>query len=755
MKIAVYDNIIERIGKRKSVSAIFFVITVLVVLLCWMIYVTYKDYRKTIVTQQQKQLLTISNSISRSIALFIQEKAENSKIIAGDPKFADIGDQIRRGSISEPVKTTLKVFMETQKNSIDSVHLLDSKGNEVFAYPSGDKISQTGIDGTREPGVDRVLVTGNQYISDACKDETDIFFINIYTPIIHGNEFQGILVSVVKLDTIYNQIVSQVRAGEKGYAMVKDMNGSILMHPIEEQRGIDVIKTRKERYPNLDLSDLEELVRRQMTGVEGTAVYDSYWWQDEVLVKAKKISGFAPVYISDYFWVVAVTMSYDEVVEPIRETLYRTIMIALVIVVLFSIIVFLAVRIQKNKEALEIETKYLRELNNASEELRRRDIQLQHSEKLKTIGLLTGGIAHEFNNLLTPILGYSELLMSKLSEKDELYEDVAEIYDSSVKAKELIEQILILSRNDNGVSKFQAICINDLLKETLKLAKSVLPTNINVVENINCDCSYIFANKAQIHQVIFNLCTNAYHAMKHSGGTLEITVDTVEADKEKALKDSGIYEGEYVRITVKDTGCGMSEETISKIFDPFFTTKPAGEGTGLGLFIVQGIIDKHKGAITVESKLGEGSCFNVYLPKMKEKPSIEVNEKDKLIYGEGTILLVDDKQKVVNMLKKELEYFGFNVVADTSSIGALKIFEESPKKFDLVITDMTMPYLTGVELAERLKQIRQDIKIILITGFLDETVLGYKDKQIIDDYMVKPIFSAKLGKMIGDVLSSG
>jgi signal transduction histidine kinase len=265
---------------------------------------------------------------------------------------------------------------------------------------------------------------------------------------------------------------------------------------------------------------------------------------------------------------------------------------------------------------LEIETKYLKELNKTWEALIKSEARLRHSQKLQTIGTLTSGIAHEFNNLLSPILGYSEILLQSTDHTDSMHEDLREINKSALRAKEIIQQILVFTRNDNTNFVAKTVRVDNVVRECTKLIKSILPNNIEVIENI-ISSETILGSSTQLQQVLLNLYTNSYHAMKEAGGILELNV--VEADVYDALsQELNVPEGRYIKIQVKDNGTGMDEETLSQIFDPFFTTKEAGEGTGLGLSVVYGIIKSHNGSIVVKSELNSGTSVEIYLPIVDE-----------------------------------------------------------------------------------------------------------------------------------------
>jgi signal transduction histidine kinase/ActR/RegA family two-component response regulator len=674
----------------------------------------------------------------------------NLKILALNSEFG-LG---MKSSNNLSVQAALKAFISAQDSDIERVYQINKEGQIIYKYPGMDAEAILANDSILESDIERVLRYRTSYISRVQKDKNGQFMINLFEPVFSSGEFEGIIAASVSVEKMYEKLVMPVKVGQKGYAMVKDDSGIILMHPAKEQIGIDVIKTRKELHPDFDFIELENLINNQYSNEEGTGQYYSYWWTDEVLEKTKKLNSFSRAHIGDYFWVVAMVMSYDEVEGPLRDNLIKIIEISLIIILILAAAIFIILKIQENKEALVVETKYLKELNSAMEELRKKDLQLQHSKKLQVVGTLTGGIAHEFNNLLTPILGYAEILKKKLDKNSDTYGYASEIYDVSNKAKDIIEQILVFSRSDNGISKIKPIQVKQILEETLNLVKSTITPNIKLVYEEKPDSSCIMANRVQIHQVIFNLCTNAFHAMKYSGGTLTVSLDTVSGEAVQGFAKQVHYAENYVCITVSDTGYGIDKETIGKIFDPFFTTKPTGEGTGLGLFVVQGIVQNHKGFITVESESGKGSIFKVYFTKIQNKPEEPEQEEFVSLQRAYSILLVDDEQKVLKAMKKGLEQFGFKVVAESNSIDALKIFSHNPSRFDAVVTDQTMPYIKGTELAERLKVIHPLIKIIIVTGFVDEKVIEGMDKMMIDEYVSKPITGVQLAKTIKRVIEN-
>lgn len=737
------DKLKKVIFKRKFIKTAVYI--VLIIILSILIYLTYNEYKKTIVEEQQQQMLGVSKSISRSINVLIDNVKDSMKVISLDEEFIRNIDYIEKGKMTDIYHNKLKSYYESENNVIDAVYFLDRDGNVLSQYP--EKII---LQDNTKNDIEAAILSKKSYIGKAYLDKAkNTFILNMYEPVFDRGDFKGIVTVAVDLETIYNILISPVKIGEKGYAMVKDEYGTIIMHPAKEQIGMNVIETRKQVYPNLDYHELEVLIKNQLTGQEGTAVYHSYWWTDNVLKKVLKLNAYSPLQLGNHFWIIAITMSYDEIQGPINKFLGEIIGIVIIIVIMLYVLISELKRTKRNKKELEQETKYLKMLNEASEQLRKEEVELYHSHKLKIIGTLAGGIAHDINNLLTPILGYSELLLMRIPENSEYHEDVEEILKASQKGKELIEQILVFSRNDSEVTKVESVDINKVMKETLKLLKAVLPRNVIVKENIKKDCGFINANYTQIHQVIFNLCTNAYQAIKNKEGIIDISLNTVQWEEINKTGKVLMEEKKYIELMVKDTGCGMDEETKTRIFDPFFTTKAAGEGTGLGLFVVQSIIEKYGGTIIVESELDLGSCFKVYLPLADKKASSENDDSPQSVsHNDKRILIVDDNENNVKMLKKGLEYLGYEVVTETNSIRALKIFQEGYEKFDLVITDYMMPELTGSELAAEVKKIKKDTVVILMTGFMDENEKDINNCRFIDAYISKPIELAKLTEMI-------
>ena len=381
-------------------------------------------------------------------------------------------------------------------------------------------------------------------------------------------------------------------------------------------------------------------------------------------------------------------------------------------------------------------------------ELEKRLIQAQ---KMEAIGTLAAGIAHDFNNVLYSIIGYAELTMDDLSEDSLARNNLKELLIASNRAKDMVQQILTFSRQAETQKK--PVKVQSIAEEAIRLLKTSIPATIEICQNIDADCEPVLADPTQIHQVVMNLATNAYYAMRKQGGVLNINVTTEEIGINTSASDPDFNRGTYIKLTVSDTGHGMNQAVLEKIFDPYFTTKLPGQGTGMGLSTVHGIVKSHGGAIKVYSKPDKGTVFDVYFPVIETKIDESKPVSPGIIQkGYERILLVDDQEQIVSMVKQMSERMGYEVTARTSSVDALEAFKAGSDRFDLVITDMTMPNMTGVELATQLIEIRRDIPIILCTGFSDLTDTNKAKAQGIREFLMKPIFKDQIARTVRNVL---
>ncbi|MGB3225562.1 MAG: PAS domain S-box protein [Desulforhopalus sp.] len=362
---------------------------------------------------------------------------------------------------------------------------------------------------------------------------------------------------------------------------------------------------------------------------------------------------------------------------------------------------------------------------------------LQHVQRLEALGILAGGIAHDFNNILSAILGYTELAKNKLNPGDEIQKYLTPVLDAGKRAKSLVQQILTFSKQAH--SRKAPIDISNVVKEALDLIRATIPSSIIIEQDIKTNMGFVIADETMIHQVIMNLCTNASHAMEAHGGTLNVLLTHSEIGQKDVQIFPDLEPGKYAKLVVGDTGHGMDETTKSRVFDPYFTTKKSGEGTGLGLSTVHGIVKEHGGTIKLFSEVNIGTTFQLFFPLEESGPDSSLETIMDMPRGNENILLVDDETFLLNLGKELLEGLGYRVQTRASSIDALEAFRANPDKYDLIFSDLTMPHMTGDVLAREVKSLRPEIPFIICTGYSTK-INEEKFKDIgINAVLMKPV----------------
>lgn len=378
--------------------------------------------------------------------------------------------------------------------------------------------------------------------------------------------------------------------------------------------------------------------------------------------------------------------------------------------------------------------------------------QLNQAQRLETIGTLAGGIAHDFNNILMPMMGYAEMAAIKLPATHPLQTNIQQIIKGAQRARELVRQILTFSRQHE--LQRRPLYLHVVVEEALKLMRPSLPTTIEIRADLDLACEKVLADATQLHQVIVNLCTNASHAMEATGGLLTITLAQVVIDQPLAQLHPNLQQKGYARLTVSDTGTGMDNATLERIFEPFFTTKPVDRGTGLGLSVAHGIIRSHDGALVAQSEVGKGSTFQIYLPIFSDDTEPGTEHGALATPGKEMLLLVDDEPTITEIMKVMLEWLGYQVETYNNSLAALAAFQQHPQKYDLVLSDLTMPGMTGVDLAGQLQQVRAGIPVIIVTGYGNHLDEKTQQRNGIRHVAGKPIVINELALLIRQVLDT-
>ncbi|MFH1114986.1 MAG: response regulator [Pseudomonadota bacterium] len=376
--------------------------------------------------------------------------------------------------------------------------------------------------------------------------------------------------------------------------------------------------------------------------------------------------------------------------------------------------------------------------------------QLLHAQKMEALGTLAGGIAHDFNNILFAVMGYTELALDALPEGSVPSDDLQRVMEAAERARYMVQQILTFSRETEQEKR--PTYVTPIMKEAVKFLRATIPTTIEITESIRGDIGTILADPTRIHQVLMNLCTNSAHAMRETGGVLDIRMDGVVLGSDRPIDLADLTPGEYLRLAVRDTGHGMPPEVMQRMFEPYFSTKKPGEGTGLGLSVVHGIVKTYDGGITVESRPGIGTTFQIFFPLIEGETDYVHEMGQSTPRGSERLLVVDDEPELAVMCQRTLDDLGYRTTAVTNSLEALDMFRLDPNEFDLILTDMTMPHMTGLELASQTKKIRAGIPVVLLTGYSD-LITGEEIRTAgLHALLHKPVTKAALAGIIRNAL---
>ena len=682
---------------------------VLLVLLGIVANVTWNDYRNALIDSQTRQLELVVQSTADSIQFSLDEYADRLDAAA---------DKLRANPLSRPTLA--------RSDTLTDLWIEDGDGNVIYRC--------YGL----TPMCD-VLITRTSSISYWQYHRGDRHYLVMKKAV--GDQT---ICLVIDSETLYQQLVSDIHVGTNGYIMVKNADNRVVMHPESEQWGIEVLEGRRKLYSNneLDMSSLSELLRTQQEKTSGIMDYDSYWWTDPSLPRVHKISAYRQLTLGDSFWIVSAVVDYDDLYQPVAESFRKmAVMFSSIALVMVLLTVFIFHLQQKNnRNAAQITS--LQEVNEALEELHRSEEFLQHGQRLQLMGTLTGGIAHEFNNFLTPITGYADLIMADADPESEIYDNAREISEAAEKARDVVKQISAMSRR-NVETIYDAVSVEKMLEQTRKLVETNCPKQIEILEQVDLNEEEVLGSMTQLQQVLLNICINAIHAIGKAEGTLTLSADVVpRSELLLRFPDEKIPEvwPSYVRIRIADNGSGMDKETLQHIFEPFFTTKKTGEGTGLGLALAEQIIRTHRGHICAESTLGKGSTFYIYLPVLEQE-----REREQLQWGQDNdlhILAADDNQKVLSMLEKELGSLGLNVSICSRRGDVRTLLDSHP--FDVLVIDESLTEGSGVDFCMSIRGKFPSLTRIIMTSALSRELIDAKSHGVIDGYILKPVSALTL-----------
>ena len=660
----------------------------------------WQDYKDEVIGNQNKQMLLMTRSLSVNLETSILSYKNDV-----DYLFQTKADE-----------DNIKDYVELHNNFVFDVIKSDKSGKLIHSV-KGFNITEVHS---------KTTIDKDTYFLLASLENNEKYLV-IYKDIEDSS-----LAIIIDGKIYYESIMADIRLGSSGYVVIKDSTGIILMYPNEKQLGINIISGRRELFPEADLTSLEQMFNKQNQGEEGISEYYSYWWNDikednQYKSKVKKISAYSPVELGEDFMVVSTVIDYEDVYIPIANGYMKIVFLFIVIIVIIIIAVLMVSRLLIRQRHDTEKIAYLTGLNEVMEEMRKSEEKIAHNQRLQILGTMTGGIAHEFNNLLTPILGYADLMLLELPEDSDLYEDALEIRDTSIKAKEIIQQLSAMSRK-NLETVFKSMDIKEVLERSIKMVQSIRPANVKLSYELNLDGQQIIGNNTQISQVILNICLNAIQAIGASTGEIKLTADIVKSDTDSWL--------EYIKLSIEDNGPGMSEEVLQQIFLPFYTTKKQGQGTGLGLALVEQIISAHKGFIQTTSKEGQGSCFTIYLPRT-DLVSLENTDTINDFTVKKRFLVVDDNLKILDSLQRRFMKLSIATETAKNFETAAEILKTLP--VDVIIIEQFINGNSCEEFCIHARRKWPDLIIIVAIETVNIEIIESKKRGIINDYIEKPL----------------
>lgn len=698
----------ENTLKSRFIPILGIIAGLLIVLLLYSGYSFWNKHRAELIENQKEQMLILTEAVANGMETEIVKFIDDLALISSMREQLPDADELISEYFSIQNDFEIGLILEDADGNIVKKAGQYTLANPVFIsrVKEGRSIWQY------ETGPEQFVLVFKQKQSDG-----------------------SVLGLVVDEVAYYEQVISNIHVGTNGYMLVKNAEGTIIMHPEKKQWGIAVIEGRKKMYPDLDYTSLTAMIEKQLSGEAGLSEYDSYWWTDPDLPRVRKIAAYAPAVVGETFWVLSAVIDYSDFYTPIDQS-FRSLSLAYTgALFIFGLLILIIARLLFEQRKTATEVDYLRELNAQYEAVQKNEEAIAHQQRLSIMGTMTSGIVHEFNNFLVPIMGYAELLMLNLPENSEEYDYANEIYDASEKAKEVTRQLSTMSRR-NVETVFTAVDAEAFIKRVSRMMQSICPENVTLTDDVKLDGQKLLCSKTQLNQVLLNIFANSVQAIGGREGHISVTASCVDYRKAKDINRAPVSTvfKEYLLIIIEDDGCGMSPESMRQIFEPFYTTKKPGEGTGLGLALVKQIVTSHRGYISVQSREGAGSTFYVLLPVAQEEDISEAMENENT---ERVFIVADDNAKILEMLKKQLSKLHIRTEAAMNNAELMDLIGR--ERADVLLIDETLEDESGISCCLALSGKYPGLVKILMADTVTREVVEAKQRGVIDDYIEKPV----------------
>ena len=720
----------------------------------------YQNYRHQAISMEESQLLTIAGIVGDNLDSYLEQKIHQIDLIYRDEGMPE--DWVRENGLTERTN----FFLKENGNLYNWVTVTAPDGS-VTRYAPGQSMMVTKIG--RGKATDQTDGRSDE-AQPACASDASANVIeqsghptaggSIGTPDVDSKSTEGSeanadnehparitgkqispvtgwyelyirkeidtkeglynLCFAMNLEALYKNSVAKVKIGKNGYSVVKDQNLYIIMHHAKDQIGLDALFDRERLYPELDYSSMHAWLEKQANEDSGTGVIDTYDWADETHPRLQRVVAFRAIYIQGERWIVNSTLPVTELSAPLDDMMMTMIGIVFVYITLLGIIVVFVLQSHFQAAATEKEITYLKEINRGMETVARKNEEIRHYQRIQSLGMMSSHIAHEFNNYLTPVMIYAELLENDESISPENKEMIHEMLVSVDRASDLSKQLLAFARQDTGV-RLERLNFTEEVQHAADIVGQLAPAAITVHTAITEESLYILGRKGMAEHILMNLCKNAFQAM--------------EKTERKALRIELKGGQDHLALRVSDTGCGISEDAQQKIFEPFYTTKGSRHGTGLGLSVVRNILGSIGGTIRVESALGEGTCFIIEIPLCEEGDA----DSPKRLQPISRIAFVvrEERQKtwkaVVRSSEKTIDFYGHPAAL-------IDRIQKTPAAYELVIAEYTLPTMNGIELCEVIRRLNPEIRLILLVKQGGADYEWYLNNGMIDRFILTSEF---------------
>lgn len=704
------------------------------VLMIYFSFLSYSNYKQELIATEQKQLLTMAETVGKSLVNYLEQELD-----AIDLCYSAL-ETDGYSSDSRNIQNTTEAFLACKQDLYDAAVCYDPDGIPVFR--KGELNFRPSVPS------DRAVIRSKML----CKDGWyQLYIVRTFS----WNNAPYTVVFAMNLNEIYQTIVAPVKIGNGGYSIIKDSRLQIIMHHAASQIGIDAVYDRSIRYPQLDLSDLFDWIHLQQTQYEGCSVINSYVWDDPKLTPQKRIVAYTTITLPGEQWIVNSTIPFEELDQPLNLMLLRLAGMCILFFLILVVQIYLMTKSMIQAEGQKKEISYLKEINEGMELLRHKDEEIQHYQRMQSLGQMSSHIAHEFNNYLTPVMVYGELLENDHDISAENRELIRGILNSVNQAAGLSRRLLDFSRQDSASTTLVCRNLTEDVKEALKIITTLVPGHIALKQEITGESLFIRGNKGMAEHILMNLSNNALHAMEQNEekngikGTLTIRLAKVSenipasAGSVSSLSQHASETSDFGQalLSVSDSGCGISQDAINKIFEPFYTTKRSGKGTGLGLSVVQNIMKSVGGRIAVDSRPGEGTTFSLYFPltdiQNQEASPITPDTIRKLV-------IVDDDPDMLKSLEALLKRAPFKTECCNHPAAVLSKLQKNHDYCDVILTDYSMPSMNGLELSEIVRKLNPSIRIVLMSGSDNTDFDWYLKNEFIDAFILKSDLTAKI-----------